>query len=602
VTRPGPRRSLFRRYLVTLFVVVLVPLLASGASDALFTARDLRAMLDALLRTEATAAAARIESFLGGIVGQLGTTVQQPWSADAEAQRRLEALGVLRRVPAIASLAIVDGDGRERLFLSRVDLNRAVGGDRSADPAVIEARTTGVWFGPVTFAGGSEPFMSVAVAGNRRAAGVVVAEVNLKLIWELISAIRVGRTGHAFVVDEPGRLIAHPDMSRVLQGANAATLAAIDSLRAALDTAGDAAVATTGIDDVTIAVAMAPVPGVDWLVLVEQPLAEAFAPIRQALWRTAVLLLLGTALAAALAYWLAKSLVGPIRLLEEGTERLGAGQLEHRIRIATGDELEALAERFNRMAAEIALSQQRRARIERLRRFLAPQVAELVEQAGDETVLAAQQAEVVVVFGDLRGFTAFAAGTDPETIMRLLATFHDALGTVVTRHEATLTGFSGDGFMVLFNAPVPCPDPAARALDMAADLHEALAAAKAEWQARGHAIGFGMGIAAGTATVGRIGYAGRLEYTAIGNVVNLAARLCARAEDGQTLVDRATADAVDRSGELTSLGRTALKGYAETVPIFLHRRPPGGSQLVERRPTRCPTPRSAAATAGVLRS
>jgi class 3 adenylate cyclase len=136
----------------------------------------------------------------------------------------------------------------------------------------------------------------------------------------------------------------------------------------------------------------------------------------------------------------------------------------------------------------------------------------------------------------------------------------------------------------------------------AADLHEALAAAKAEWQARGHAIGFGMGIAAGTATVGRIGYAGRLEYTAIGNVVNLAARLCARAEDGQTLVDRATADAVDRSGELTSLGRTALKGYAETVPIFLHRRPPGGSQLVERRPTRCPTPRSAAATAGVLRS
>jgi adenylate cyclase len=205
-------------------------------------------------------------------------------------------------------------------------------------------------------------------------------------------------------------------------------------------------VATTGIDDVTVAVAMAPVPGVDWLVFVEQPLAEAFAPIRQALWRTAVLLLLGTALAAALAYWLAKSLVGPIRLLEEGAERLGAGQLEHRIRIATGDELEALAERFNRMAAEIALSQQRRARIERLRRFLAPQVAELVEQAGDETVLAAQQAEVVVVFGDLRGFTAFAAGTDPETIMRLLAMVYDAShpgrrqGAVPLEEPVTLAG------------------------------------------------------------------------------------------------------------------------------------------------------------------
>ena len=114
-------------------------------------------MLDALLRTEATAAAARIESFLGGIVGQLGATVQQPWSAEAETQRRLEAQGVLRRVPAIASLAIVDGDGRERLFVSRVDLNRAAGGDRSAEPAVIGARATGVWFGPVTLPAAPSP-------------------------------------------------------------------------------------------------------------------------------------------------------------------------------------------------------------------------------------------------------------------------------------------------------------------------------------------------------------------------------------------------------------------------------------------------------------
>lgn len=586
MTRAGRRRSLFRRYFATLFLVAALPLLASGVSDAWFGYRDLRNMLDALLRTEATAAAGRIESFLGGIVGHLDSTVQQPWSAGAAEQRRLDALGVLRRVPAIVSLTIVDGEGRERLFLSRIDLNRVAAGlDRSTEPAVMGAAARGVWFGPVTHAGGSEPFMTVAVAGNRRAPGVVVAEINLKLIWELISGIRVGRTGHAFIVDEPGRLIAHPDMSRVLQGANVATLTAIASLRRAIDGADGGAVLTTSIDAETVAVAMAPVPGVDWLVVVEQPLSEAFAAIRSAFWRTGVLLLVGTGLAAALAAWLARSLVNPIRLLEEGAERIGAGRLDHRISIASGDEFEALAERFNKMAAEIAVSQQRAARIDRLKRFLAPQVAELVENSGDDSVLAAQLADVVVVFGDLRGFTSFAAKAQSGAIMRLLGTFHQAVGEVITRHQATLTGFSGDGFMALLNAPVTCPEPAGRALDLATDLHRALGDAKAAWRAQGYGIGFGMGIATGRATVGRIGYASRVEYTAIGNVVNLAARLCALAEDGQTLVDSATADAAGRTRALTPLGPKTLKGYGEPIPVFLHDRSASGAAGTGSPPT-----------------
>ncbi len=220
----------------------------------------------------------------------------------------------------------------------------------------------------------------------------------------------------------------------------------------------------------------------------------------------------------------------PILLLEDGVTRIGAGQFDHRINLGTGDEFERLATRFNEMAAELAVSQERSERISRLRRFLAPQVAELVDRIGDDHVLDGRRVEVVVVFCDLRGFTAFSARAEPETVIDLLGEYYEC-SKEWWRPPATLTNFSGDGAMVLVNAPVPVPDPAMRAVAMARDMQTDVQELLAGRRTLEHELGFGVGLAMGPATVGRIGSEGRLDYTAIGNVVNLASRLCSSAED-----------------------------------------------------------------------
>jgi adenylate cyclase len=569
-SRPSqPRRSFFRKYFLALFAAVVVPLLANGGSEAWLGYRDQRARLDERLGLEARAAAGRIEGFVAGIRDQLGWMVQLPWTDGPEDQRRIDALRLLRQVPAISDLTLVDGVSRERLYVSRVGLDRInAGTDRSDDPAVEGARAARVWYGPVRYHHGSEPFMRIAVAGNRAAVGVAVAEINLKLIWDVISAIRVGDTGQAFVLDGPGRLIAHPDIGIVLRGADDPTARTLQELRAAIIGAAGRAATGTDVEGRTVMAAMAPVPGVDWTVVVEQPLVEAFGPIYAALWRTAALLLAGTALSAAFAYWLARRMTGPIRVLEEGTERIGAGQFDHRITITTGDELERLAAHFNNMAKELAVSQERSERIDRLKRFLAPQLAELVERTGESRMLEGQRTEVAVVFCDLRGFTAFSNKAEPEEIIAVLSEYYSMLGAVVTRHEGTLTSFQGDGLMVILNAPIPCPDPALRAVRMATEMQANIQPLVQRWRARGHVIGFGVGLAFGAATVGQIGTGSRLEYTAIGNVVNLAARLCASAADGEILFDVAIAREVGAALPTIALGTRPLKGYDQQVPVF----------------------------------
>jgi adenylate cyclase len=397
---------------------------------------------------------------------------------------------------------------------------------------------------------------------------IAIADINLKFIWEVISAIRVGRTGYAVVVDKPGRIIAHPDITVVLRGTDDRTSLMLLRLREAIAAAGGEAITTKKAEGESVVVAMAPIPEAGWTVFVEQPVSEAFAPIFLALWRTGGLLLAGAAIAAALAYWLARRMTGPIHLLEQGAERIGAGQFDYRIDVSTGDELERLATRFNRMAGELVLSQQRSERIARLRRFLAPQVAELVEQAGDESMLLGQEAEIVVAFCDLRGFTAFSAHAAPKLIIEVLGAYYEALGAVITKYGATLTNFSGDGLMVLLNAPVRCPEPALRAAEMAIDMQKAVQRLIAEWRRHGYTVGFGVGIAMGPATVGRIGYESRAEYTAIGNVVNLASRLCALAQDRQILVDAAIADAIGNQLDLITLGARVIKGYDKELPVY----------------------------------
>jgi len=565
----APRRSLFQKYFAALFIAVVVPLLANGASEAWFGYRDQRKTLSRQLHTEARAAAGKIQGFLDDISDQLQWTVQLPWRDGMDERHRFDVLRLLRQVPAVVEVTLVDGNGVEKLHVSRVDPDVENSGiDRSKDPAVTGARAGGIWYGPVTLYQGSEPHMTIALAGAREINGVTVAEINLKLIWDVISAIRVGRLGDAFVLDRSGRLVAHPDISLVLRGDGDPAAARLKQLAQMTHAGGGETTEGANAENRPVIAAMAPIPGPGWTAFVEQPAAEALMPIRAALLRTAALLLAGTVFAAVLAYVLARRMTGPIARLEKGAQEIGAGHFDQKIEITTGDELEGLARRFNDMAAELALSQERSERIARLKRFLSPQVAELVEDSDQEALLDSHRAEVVVVFCDLRGFTGFSGAASPEEVMGLLQAYYEALGAIITRYEATLTCFMGDGVMLLVNAPVPCPNPALHAVRMAAEMQHSVQSLMNGWRERGHTIGFGVGLAKGPATVGRIGYEGRSDYTAIGNVVNLASRICAAAEDGQILVDAMVAAEVGSALALTPLGIRQLRGFAEGAAVF----------------------------------
>jgi class 3 adenylate cyclase/CheY-like chemotaxis protein len=207
-------------------------------------------------------------------------------------------------------------------------------------------------------------------------------------------------------------------------------------------------------------------------------------------------------------------------------------------------------------------------RVGRLKRFLPPQVTQLITSAEGEGLLESHRREVTVVFCDLRGFTAFAERASPDEVMGVLHEYHGALGPLIHRFEGTLERFLGDGLMVLFNDPVACPDPAERAVRMALAMRDAVDRLATSWRQRGFALGFGIGIAQGEATLGRIGFEGRYDYAAIGRVPNLSARLCAEAADRQILVSRPVADAVARIAVARPLSPILLKGFAGPVPVF----------------------------------
>ena len=207
-------------------------------------------------------------------------------------------------------------------------------------------------------------------------------------------------------------------------------------------------------------------------------------------------------------------------------------------------------------------------RVGRLKRFLAPQLAELIVSQGDEKILESHRREIVVVFCDLRGYTAFTETAEPEEVLDFLREYHGALGPLVSQFEGTLDQFSGDGIMVFFNDPVPIPDPAERAVKMAVAMREAAGTLTVAWRRRGRMLGFGAGIAQGYATLGQIGFADRSGYTAIGTVCNLAARLCAEAKDGQILVAQRVAVAVEETVPLEEVGELTLKGLTQPVVAY----------------------------------
>jgi signal transduction histidine kinase len=349
------RSRLFTKYVALFVAVVAIALLSNGIFEVFFYYREHKASLIRIQHEQAEAAAAKISQFIKEIESQLGWTTQLPWSQGSIEQRRFDALRLLRQVPAITELAQVDSTGRERLRVSRLAMDVVDSGlDLSKDAKFTEAVAHKVYYGPVYFRRESEPYMTLALAGTRKDAGVSIAEVNLKLIWDVVSLIKVGERGHAYVVGAAGRLIAHPDISLVLRNTDMSKLVQVQAAQAG-SAAGspESLQGTKNIQGQEVLTASAPIAPLGWTMFVELPVEEAYASLYAALQRLAIVLTAASLFAVLAGIFLARRMVGPIQALRAGAERIGGGDFAQRISIKTGDELEGLANQFNDMGARL---------------------------------------------------------------------------------------------------------------------------------------------------------------------------------------------------------------------------------------------------------
>ena len=346
------RSRLFFKYTLLFVTVVVLALVANGGFEVLFSYQEHKSSLISIQQQQAVAAADKIEEFITQIESQVGWTTELPWTDVTLDQRRFDALRLLRQVPAITELAQIDAAGHEQLKVSRLIMDVVGSGiEYSHKPEFTQAVAHEVYYGPVYFNRESEPYMTLSLVGTRRDTGVSIAQVNLKLIWDVVSKIKVGAHGRAYVVDSTGRLIAHPDINLVLRNTDMSRLAQVRGARA-----GSATEAVQEADDIgghKVLTAYAPVNPPGWFVFVETPIEEAYAPLYQSLKRMGYVLLGALALAFIAGMFLAGRMVVPIQALRAGAERIGSGDLGQRITIKSGDEVEALANQFNDMAGKL---------------------------------------------------------------------------------------------------------------------------------------------------------------------------------------------------------------------------------------------------------
>ncbi|HKU87640.1 MAG TPA: GAF domain-containing protein [Casimicrobiaceae bacterium] len=350
---PAHSGRLFRKYLLLILSLVTTALVASGVIGTLFSYQENRSALASLQHEKAVAAASRIEQYVTGIERQLRYAALPQLGAGEAELRRIEFLKLLRQVPEITDIAQLAGDGREQVLVSRLGMDRLNSGiDRSQEPAFRGATRGKTWFGPVYFRKETEPYLTIAVRGGGDDGPVTIADVNLKFIWDVVSRIRIGEKGKAYVVDANGFLVADPDIGLVLRKTN---LGALPHVQAATDASksDEAAMVSTDLAGTPTLTSVAFIEPLAWRVFVEQPVSEVYAKLYASILRTGLLLLAGLALSALGALALARGMARPIRTLDEGARRIGAGDLDQRIDVRTGDELQGLAEQFNRMTGQL---------------------------------------------------------------------------------------------------------------------------------------------------------------------------------------------------------------------------------------------------------
>ena len=352
----GASGRMLRRTFIIALILVSGGLITSGAIELYFRYRESIEGIGALQREMAQGVAFKIQQFVMDIEKTMRASTQAPEIVTGGLSEafRFQLVKLLRVAPAITVATALDSGGNEQLKVSRVQLVQPEDlRARTADEAFVQARKGASYFSPVYFVRHSEPYMRIAVPIERFAGevvGALIAEVNLKYIWEVISQINVGQTGYAYVVSKEGDLIAHPDISLVLQKRN---LKGLGQVQAALIRAPGPFKAQPNLAGQQVFPAYATIPDLGWAVLVERLAGEAYAPLYASMLRTAILLLLGLGLAGLASFLISQRVVRPVQVLKEGAARIGAGELDHRIGVQTSDELQALAEEFNHMAAQL---------------------------------------------------------------------------------------------------------------------------------------------------------------------------------------------------------------------------------------------------------
>ena len=573
VHQAGRRSSsgrLVRRTFVIALVLVSSGLLAGGAFELYKKYLESVESNWILQREMAQGAAFKIEQFVKEIEKTMLASTQSPdmLSEGLTDAFEFQLIKLLKIIPAISAIAAVDAKGSERIKVSRLEMVRPEDlKARATDQAFLMASKGATYIGPAYFVHESEPYAQIAVPIKRftKVVGVLIAEVNLKHIWKVISEIRAGKTGYAYVVSSDGSLIAHPDISMVLKGRN---LTYLDQVQAALADAPGPLTVQPNFAGQKVFVAYSLISDLGWAVLVERPTDEAYAPLYSSLLRTGALLLVGVGMAVLASLLIGLRVVRPLQALRQGATRIGAGELDHRINIKTGDELEVLADEFNEMTVKLKESYAVNERVSQLKRFFSPNLAELIVSSGEEKLTESHRQEITVVFCDLRNFTAFSSASEPEVVMKVLQEYYQVICSLLLSFEATIEHFAGDGLMAFFNDPLPCPDPEARAVRMAAIMQQDVGKLIEDWREQGIDLGFGIGISSGYATLGHIGSEEQFHYAAIGNVANLASRLCDEARSGQTLITEEIYAKVGEFAEVESIGELRLKGFPKPVKVL----------------------------------
>ena len=613
-------RPIRRTFLLALLLVIGA-LIASAAVELVLRYRENVDAVAVLQQEMAQGAAFKIRQFIGDIEKSMRSSAHSAEAVSTGLSKafRFELLKLLKTTPAVTSAVALDRRGQEVVKVSREALVDPEDlSDQSSSVAFLRAHTGRSYFGRLYFVRNSEPYMPIAVPiawFDGAVEGVLVAEVSLRYIRDVVSQIRVGHSGYAYVVSHDGDLIAHPDISLVLQRRNILDLSQVE---AAIAGAPIPLTAHRNLLGELVFAAHAPIRDLAWSVIVEQPAREAYAPLLTSILRTFLFSLVALAMAFLVSLLISRKVVRPLSVLRQGAMRIGSGEFDHRIEINSRDEFEEVAGAFNDMAERLhdiyatlekrvadrtrELSQavenlktlnskvQSQAeelaawnrtlesrvaeqvdaveRMGQLRRFLSPQVADAILRQGDNLVLESHRREITVVFCDLRGFTGFSQSAEPEDVMRLLADYHAALGGLIHKYEGTLERFLGDGLLVLFNDPVPCPNPAERAVRMAVEMHTLVDDVIDGWKSAGFELGFGVGIAQGFATLGRIGFEGRYDYASVGSVSNLGSRLCDEAEAGQILVPQLLVPQIESFALVEPVGARSLKGFQHPVAAY----------------------------------